>query len=218
MRFALLTLFSVLISSSFSVQAKMYKWEDENGQVHFGDKIPTRYLVKEHDEMNEQGVVVKHKDAAKTPKQKAEARHLESERKKAALVEKRKKQRDRVLLDTYTTERDLIVARDSRLDADESQIQLAVSIIKDSNNKIDSMEAQVAQIKASNREVPAGLYNRIENEKQQVSVQSKVMDNHKKRRDDISTQFNDYVERFKVLKIEQKERREKLARERGEGL
>lgn len=215
MRFALLALPAVLITSSFCVQAKMYKWVDENGQMHFGDKIPTEYIAKEHDELNEQGVVIKHKDAAKTPKQKAEARRLESERKKAALVEKRKRQRDRVLLDTYTTERDLIVARDSRLDAVDSQIQLAVSIIKDSNNKIESMEKQVAQIKTSNREVPPDLYNRIDNEKQQVSVQSKVMGNHKKRRDEISIQFNDYVERFKVLKAEQKSRREKLARERG---
>lgn len=215
MRFALLALPAVLITSSFCVQAKMYKWVDENGQMHFGDKIPTEYIAKEHDELNEQGVVIKHKDAAKTPKQKAEARRLESERKKAALVEKRKRQRDRVLLDTYTTERDLIVARDSRLDAVDSQIQLAVSIIKDSNNKIESMEKQVAQIKTSNREVPPDLYNRIDNEKQQVSVQSKVMGNHKKRRDEISIQFNDYVERFKVLKAEQKERREQLARERG---
>lgn len=215
MRFALLALPAVLITSSFCVQAKMYKWVDENGQMHFGDKIPTEYIAKEHDELNEQGVVIKHKDAAKTPKQKAEARRLESERKKAALEEKRKKQRDRVLLDTYTTERDLIVARDSRLDAVDSQIQLAVSIIKDSNNKIESMEKQVAQIKTSNREVPPALYNRIDNEKQQVSVQSKVMGNHKKRRDEISIQFNDYVERFKVLKAEQKSRREKLASERG---
>jgi len=215
MRFALLALPAVLITSSFCVQAKMYKWVDENGQMHFGDKIPLKYIVKAHDELNEQGVVMKHKDAAKTPKQKAEARRLESERKKAALVEKRKMQRDRVLLDTYTTERDLIVARDSRLDAVDSQIQLAVSIIKDSNNKIESMEKQVTQIKTSNREVPPGLYKRIDNEKQQVLVQSKVMGNHKKHRDEISIQFNDYIERFKVLKAEQKARREKLARERG---
>ncbi len=42
MRIALFTLPVVLvvIVSSFSVQAKMYKWVDEDGQMHFGDKIP----------------------------------------------------------------------------------------------------------------------------------------------------------------------------------
>ncbi len=216
MRFALPALSVVIIASSFSVQAKMYKWVDEDGQIHFGDRIPAKYIVKEHDELNEQGVVLKHNDAAKTAEEIAEANRLESERKQAALIEKREKQRDRVLLDTYTTERDLIVARDSRLDAVDSQIQLALSIIKDSNNKIESMEKQITEIKASNREVPPDLYNRIENQKQQVSVQSKVMENHRKHRDEIAIQFNDYIERFKVLKTEQKLKREQIARQREE--
>ena len=215
MRFALFALPVVLVVSSFSVQAKMYKWVDENGQVHFGDKIPAKYITREHDELNDSGVVTRHRDAAKTAEQKAEERRVEYERKKAALIEKKKKQRDRVLLDTYTTERDLVVARDSRMDAVDAQIQLADSIITDSNKKIESMEQQVVDIQASNREVPPGLYHRIDNEKQQVAVQSKVKGNHEKRRHEIAAQFNDYIKRFKVLKAEKKAKREKLARERG---
>lgn len=215
MRFSFLPLAIILVSSAFSAQAKMYKWVDDDGQMHFGDKIPPKYLVKEHDELNEHGVRIKHKAAAKTPEQKAEARRLKYEQKKAALIEKKKKQRDRVLLDTYTTERDLIVARDSRLDAVGSQIHLAETIISDSNKKISAMEKQIIEIQASSREVPLDLYNRLEIEKKQVVVQTKVMENHKKRRDDISKQFNDYIERFKVLKDEQKARRERIAKERG---
>ena len=218
MRFVLLTFSAILLSSPFAAQAKMYKWVDENGQMHFGDKIPPKYMVKEHQELNEHGVVTKHKEAAKTPQQKAEERRLKKEQEKMAQEEKKKKQRDRVLLDTYTTERDLIVARDSRLEAVDSQINLAESIINDSNENIESLEKQIAQIKASNREVPEELYQRIEIEKRQVKVQSGVMKNHKKRRDEISEQFDDYIERFKVLKAEQKAKRERLARERGETL
>ena len=136
MRFILLTLSIVLLSAAFTVQAKLYKWIDEDGQMHFGDKIPPKYLVKEHDELNLQGVTTRHRAAAKTAEEKAEDRRLEREKKKAALIAKKKRQRDRVLLDTYTTERDLVVARDSRLDAVGSQIKLAETIISDSNKKI----------------------------------------------------------------------------------
>jgi hypothetical protein len=215
MRFPFLSLAVILLSSTFSAQAKMYKWVDENGQMHFGDKIPPKYLVKEHDELNAQGVSVKHRPAAKTPEQKAEARRLKNEQKKAALIEKKKRQRDRVLLDTYTTERDLIVARDSRLDAVGSQIKLAETIISDSNKKIDTMEKQITQIRASNREVPLDLYDRVDNEKQQVTVQTTVMENHIIRRDEIAVQFKDYIDRFNVLKANQKAKRERLAKERG---
>ncbi len=215
MRFTLFTLSVVLLSGSFSAQAKMYKWVDDDSQVHFGDKVPEEYLVREHDELNDSGVVIKHMQAAKTAEQKVEARRIEYERKKAAILEKQKKQRDRVLLDTYTTERDLIVARDSRLEAVEAQIQLANSIIADSNNKIASMEQRVIAIHASNREVPLNLYQSIDNEKEQVTVQSKVKENHEKRRDEIAVQFNGYIKRFEILKAEKKAKRERIARDRG---
>lgn len=215
MRYVLYTLSVMLMIGPFTAQAKMYKWVDENGQIHFGDKIPPRYLVKEHDVLNEQGVVTKHKEAAKTPEQKREERRLQRERKEAELVEKKKQQRDRVLLDTYTTERDLIVARDSRLEAVDSQIQLAETIVNDSTKKLESMELQVTQIQASNREVPLDLYGQIENEQQQVKVQTQVLETHKKRRDEIAEQFNGYIERFKILKAEQKAKRDRILKERG---
>ena len=71
MRFSLFALSAVLMSCAFSAQAKMYKWVDENGQMHFGDRIPPKYLVKEHEELNEQGVTTKVREAAKTPEEKA---------------------------------------------------------------------------------------------------------------------------------------------------
>jgi hypothetical protein len=159
--------------------------------------------------------VVKTKEAAKTPEELAEARRLEAERKRIEAEKKRQAQRDRVLLDTYTTERDLIVARDSRLEAVDSQINLSKSIIDDSSKNIASLEKQIIGIKASNREVPKDLYRRLEIEKKQVEVQEGNMQNHIKRREDISAQFTDYITRFKELKAEQKARREELARERG---
>lgn len=214
MRLVLLTVSAVLVCGSFSAQAKMYKWVDENGQMHFGDRIPTEYQRKAHEELNDSGIVMKRKGPEKTAEQKREEKRLEKKREKMLQAEKIKQQRDRVLLDTYTTERDLIVARDSRLDAVGSQINLAETIVRDSNKKIQSLEKQVAAIKASDRAVPVYLYKQIESHQQQIAVQNKVKAGHEKRRDDISTQFKDYIDRFKVLKAEQKAKRDKLTAER----
>ena len=197
MRFTLFALSAVLLSATFSAQAKMYKWVDENGQMHFGDKIPQKYLTKEHDELNERGMKVKHKDAEKTAQEKAEDQRLEEERKQAVLEEEKKKKLDRVLLDAYDTEQDLIKARDSRLDDVANQIQLSEAIIRESNKKISSMEEQVAQIKVSGRKVPDNLFESIESEKQQVATQTRVMESHKKRSDEISVKYNDYIKRFR---------------------
>ena len=135
MRFTLFTLSVALLSCVFSAQAKMYKWVDENGDMHFGDKIPQKYLAKEHDELNEHGMKVKHKEAEKNAKEKAEEQRLEQEREKVALEEQKKKKLDRVLLDAYDSENDLLIARDSRLDAVATQIRLSEVIISESNKK-----------------------------------------------------------------------------------
>lgn len=206
---------AILLGAAAPVQAKMYKWVDENGQVHFGDRIPDQYLIKEHKELNEEGVVVKHKDAAKTREELAEARRLEAERKKAEQERQKQEQRDRVLLDTYTTERDLIVARDSRLEAVDSQIKLSQSIIDDSTKNIETLEKKIRKIKSIPREVPQDLYKRLDIEKKQVEVQKGNRASHIQRREEIAQQFNDYITRFKELKAEQKAKRDKLARERG---
>lgn len=213
----LLVVSIVFIGSAFSAQAAMYKWVDENGNIHFSDSIPLKYISRAHKELNHQGIVIRHKEAAKTPEQKAEDKRLANERKRLALLEKKKRQRDRVLLDTYTTERDLIVARDARLDAVDAQIRLAETIIGDAKKNLESLNKQVAMIQQSNRQVPVGVYQRIDKEKRQVSVQTKVKKRHQRRYDEISAQFNGYIKRFKVLKSEQKASRERLTLEREQG-
>jgi len=197
MRFVSFVLSVALLSCAFSAQAKMYKWVDENGDMHFGDKIPQKYLTKEHDELNDRGMKVKHKEAEKNAKEKAEEQRIQQEREKAVLEAQKKEKLDRVLLDAYDSENDLIIARDSRLDNVAIQVQLSEAIIRESNKKIKSIEEQVTQIKVSGREVPDNLYVSLENERQQVVTQTRVMQSHKKRSDEISEKYNDYINRFR---------------------
>ncbi len=214
MRLVLLTISAILLCGSFAAQATTYKWVDDKGQMHFGDSIPPKYQRKAHYEMNDSGIVIERRAAQKTAEERREERMLVRERAMVLKLKKEKRQRDRVLLDTYTTERDLILARDARLDAVRAQIQLAESIVRDSNKKIESLEVRVAEIKESNREVPTNVYRDIENHQQQIALYNVVKSGHEKRRNTVSMQFNNYIERFRALKQEQQDRRDKLARER----
>lgn len=215
MKKRIIPVFFLCACCSLPLQAKLYKWVDENGQTHFGDRIPPKYLVKKHEVLNQNGDVVKAYKAAETPEERAARLKKERERKRAEMEKKKKQQRDRVLLDTYTTERDLIVARDSRLEAVDSQINLARSIIDDANRKITSLNKRIAALKAAGKTPPKDMFKQLENEKQQIKLHSAVIKQHQKRRKQIETQFNDYIKRFRILKAEQKAKREKRMRERG---
>ncbi len=220
MQYKVIPVILLLTFIVFSVQAKLYKWVDKQGQTHFGDSIPTQYLLKKHQELNQQGDVIRHFPAAETATQKAGKRRLEAKQKKIALQKRKAQLRDRVLLDTYTSERDLTLARNARLDAINSQINLANSIIKDSNNKIKILNKQIATIKVSARKVPQYIFDQLKNETQQIKVHTRVAANDQRRRDEILQQFNGYIKRFKVLKAQQRIEHDKLikAREIDEGL
>ncbi len=200
MRFTPLILMLILICSPLAAQAKMYKWVDENGQVHFGDKIPQQYKVKKHEVMNERGFTVKHSQAIKTSEQIAEEARLKEEREQMAIAAEKQRKLDKILLDAYDSESDLIAARDSRLDDVALQIELAESSITVSNKKIEKIEKQMARIEASNRKVPDNLLTKLERAKKQVAVRARIITNNKKKGVEIKEKFNDYIERYNAAK------------------
>ena len=198
---------------SLPAQAKMYKWKDENGQTQYGDRVPDRYLNVERKELNSQGAVVKKVDRAMTAEERNEKRRQEAIVQKELKVQEEQRRQDRVLLDTYTTERDLVIARDARIDAVNSQINLSESIIKSAKQKLERTEKQITNIKARNREVPKAIHDKLEREQQELETHIKVASGHQQKSEAIQKQFGGYIARFNELKQIKADRR-KAAKER----
>jgi len=199
-----------------NAQAGLYRWVDENGAVHYGDKVPAKYLKKEHDELNEQGTTVKKHDRAMTAAEKAEKNRQEAERKRLENEKRAQALRDRVLTDTYTTERDLVAARDARLDAIDSQLQLSKDIIESSKVKVTKTEQLIERIKASGKMVPEATYAKLEREKLQLATQLGVQQGHQIKREEVIEQFDGYIERFRELMAEKQMRREAYAKRKAD--
>jgi len=212
----------VLITTTLLVgnaQAGLYRWVDENGNVHYGDKVPARYLKQEHEELNEHGTTIKKHERAMTAEERAEKRRQEAERKRLENEKRAQALRDRVLTDTYTTERDLVAARDARLDAIDSQLQLSKDIIESSKEKVTKTEKIIEQLKASGKMVPEATYAKLEREKLQLATQQGVQQGHQMKREEVIVQFDGYIKRFRELMEEKRKKREaytkrKAARER----
>jgi len=199
-----------------SAQAGMYRWVDENGAVHYGDKVPARYLKNEHQELNEQGTTVKKHDRAMTADERAEKKQQEAQRKRLENEKRAQALRDRVLTDTYTTERDLIAAKDARLDAIDSQLQLSKDIIESSKVKVDKTAELIERIKASGKMVPEATYAKLEREKLQLATQQGVQQGHQIKRDEVIVQFDGYINRFRELMAEKQKKRDAYAKRKAE--
>jgi len=200
----------LIISALFAVnaQAGLYRWVDENGAVHYGDKVPAKYLKQEHQELNEQGTTVKKHDRAMTAEEKAEKKKEEAERKRLENEKRAQALRDRVLTDTYTTERDLVAAKDARLDAIDSQLQLSKELIKNTQEKVEKTEQLIESLKASGKMVPESTYAKLEREKLALATQKGVQQGHQIKREEVIVQFDGYIERFRELMAEKQRRRE----------
>lgn len=195
-----------------AVAAGLQKWTDEKGQVHYGDRVPQKYLGQERSTLNKQGVVVKRYPRMMTEEER-EQQKVEQDKaasiKRAQMIEARKRAlRDRVLLDSFTTERDLIIQRDARVEAVDSQMQLTESIIKDHEHKMESIKKRIAEIEASNRKVPDNLRKELTSVGMQLETHYQYVQDKSVERNEIIKSFDIDIERFRELQERKKKQKQ----------
>lgn len=184
-----------------TAQAALNKWVDEKGQVHYGDEIPAEYLNKQRAVLNEQGVVVKtHKSQEQVDKERQAKAAIDSAKNAKLIESKTQDLRDRVLLDTFTTERDLEIARTDRLSAVDSQIQLAESNVKDGERKMKEMNERIVSIEKSGRPVPENLHKEKDSVSRQLENNYKYVETKQDEHKEINRKFDEDLRRFRELK------------------
>lgn len=197
----------------FPVSAGLNKWVDEDGQVHYGDRVPAKYLKQQREILNEQGVVVKKHDAAKSDEELEKARAQRAKRaeadKRKMIEAKKAALRDRVLLATFTTEDDLIHQRDARLEAVDTQILLTETIIKDQEKKLENLKKRIGNIEKSDRKVPENLHKEQASVTRQLQTHHEYVDSKNKEKKKIISKFEDDIKRFRELMEQKKERKQR---------
>ncbi len=48
---------AILLAAGSAMAAKVYRWVDENGEVHYSESLPPNFADKTHDELDEYGIV-----------------------------------------------------------------------------------------------------------------------------------------------------------------
>jgi hypothetical protein len=121
--------------------------------------------------------------------------------KKAKLIESKTQDlRDRVLLETFTSDRDIEIARVDRVSAIDSQIQLAESNIKEGERKMTEVNAQIASIEKSGRKVPDNLFKQRESVSRQLENNYKYVETKQDERNELNRKFEEDLKRFRELK------------------
>ncbi len=179
---------------------RTFKWVDEEGNIHFGDRVPPRYANREREEINKQGRTVKVYEAPKTAEEKAEIRRqAELE---AAEKERTKKRaiHDRSLLATYSSEEDMLMARDGKIASVDALIQLTNSRIESSRKRLLTLETEAAEFERSGKPVPKILQSQITTARSQLIDNEAFVIAKEKERQVITEKFSADISRYRELK------------------
>jgi hypothetical protein len=184
---------------------KLYKWVDESGQTRYGDRIPPQYAKKSNETLNKQGVVVGSKAAAKTREQIAAEQQLAET--KAEQERKRQEQthKDRILLDTFTNEDEMILTRNGKIQAIEAVIRVTESRTEKIKQRLAQHKLRAANLERAGKAVPQKLQQDIREARRQIQYNSDYISNRRKAQQAIREKFELDINRFRKLKMAEAE-------------
>lgn len=212
------TLIAAVLSTGVSVQPvtaqekkpgagsmRMYKWVDEQGKVHYGDKVPPEYAKQERKILNDQGVQVKTIEAAKTPEQLAEEARLAEQRKEQERVAAEQAAHDRMLLATFTTEDDMVMTRDGKIAAVDGVLRVTRDRIEKIEAHLGELTGEAAELERAGKPIPEALHGEILGARGQIQRYVDYIATKRREQEDIRAQFEADIRRFRELKAAQAE-------------
>lgn len=185
-------------STPSSSKASTYKWVDENGVTHYGDRVPAEYSQREQTLLNAQGVVTEKRLAEMTP---AEAAAFAAKQKE----ESRRKQHDVFLVATYPSVKEIENVRDARLDQINGQIMAAEAYISSLTTRVNGLKQRSLNFAPYNtkpgaRRMPDDLAEEMVRAMSELRTQNSALAAKRTELKGVQDSFDADITRFKELR------------------
>jgi hypothetical protein len=190
------------LGSAHAQQApgKIVCWKDKAGKtVGCGDKVPPEYQDNATKELNKRGVTVNQSEPPLTAEQK-KALQAEADKKQAeSQIAAEQRRKDKALLDTFTTAKEIDLKRNRDIQLIESNIEAQQTNLKNANDRQVDAGKRIEQFKKESKPVPAPIqeeYDRAEGGKTKIQAQ---ITQKRKEIADLNQQYDDMKKRFAEL-------------------
>lgn len=189
--FGIAALFAAI---SLNAEARLYKWVDKNGQTHYGETIPPEYANSDA-QMLEKGRITGRKDGF--DKKLQEETKVDPEAAKAA---KEAKRRDEALLSTYSSEKEIDLARDRNLMQVEARVNSYSTLLKSAQESLDSLNKEQETLTKQKRKIPQSLTEDIAQAQELVAKRQKDLDTSQKEMEAVKARYEADKIRYRELK------------------
>lgn len=178
----------------FNAEAKLYKWVDKNGTTHYGETIPPEYADRDTQKL-EKGRVTERDDTFESRKQKSSKQ--ESPVDKAAIEARR---HDDALLNSYSNEKEIDLARDRNLLQIEARINSYTTLLKSAQSTLSDLHKESDARAQTGRKIPQSLTDDITAAEVRVESLQKDLESSQKESDAVKARYEADKQRFRELK------------------
>lgn len=193
-------LVAVLLASAAAVSAgELYRWVDEDGKVHYSDKVPPEHAARARDSLNRQGIKVDSVEAAPTPEQ------LEAAREKARLEAEARKEKesqrrwDRVLLNSYETVADIERARDAEIEALQRTVDMTRTAMNSHQRQLHDLVDQAADMQRAGNPVPESMESILREVREKLQEREAYIEEQRAEQASVFAEYEQDIARFREL-------------------
>jgi len=192
-------------AGSPSAQArKIVCWKNNEGVRECGNAVPPEYAQKSIERKSSMGVTIEKSGRAKTGEElqqhRAEAERLRVEREEQERLDTVQKRKDLVLLQTFTSEEDIRLARNGKIAALDSRVKHNERRVEKFERTRDEMQGEAAQIERAGKKVPEDLQQNINDVQAQIDSTQSRIDQLSKEHLQVEQQFEADLARYRELK------------------
>ena len=199
--FVILCVLLPLSAAAQQQERGKYKWVDDEGIIHYGDRIPPEFADKPKQRLNDQGVAVELLEGKKTEAQ------LEAEKKAAELELQRDLQRraDQALLNTYVSVDEIVMHRDRRVELFKAQSRVTELYLRNLKRQLGKLEREASRFQPYSEDPEApmidpSLVARISETEAIIVRHEGNLSQFREDERQIIARFEGDIDRFKQLK------------------
>jgi hypothetical protein len=198
MKTAATLLIAGLALAPFAAEAQSYRCTGKDGKKYYGQAVPTQCIGMPVEQLNSQGMVTRRFDAQASAAEREKKAAEEEERKKREVISKEEGRRNRALLATYTSDKDIDNARARALKENEAavkDIQVRINALK---KRQETLRTELEFFQGKNKP-PAKLTEDIRNSDFDIKTQEQLMATKQKEVDQINSRYDDDKKRYNEL-------------------
>ncbi len=176
---------------SSSAEAKLYKWVDDNGVTHYSETMPPQYANRNRVQLNDQGREIKESD-----KKANKAGGPPTPEEQAAIDQRRK---DKALLDTYSNEGEIDLARNRNLQQSNARINSINIRLKAAQSNLARLQQESDGFTKTGKKIPTYLRNDLSDGQDKIDRLQDQLNHAQKDTDAIKARYDADKVRYREL-------------------